>query len=120
MSRRDGRLALLLIPFGTASNSFPIATLGAMPYSIPGARIAGYSSAELATDAPGYIKLDAVSPLWTPVADIIPIPVLIKVLSVGDVFLFIGLILLVVACCRPAPAGRPDTATRGRSAQSSA
>lgn len=120
VSRPLGRWALALIPLGTSSNSLPITVLGAMPYSVPSARIAGYSSAELATDAPGYISLDAVSPLWTPVADIIPIPILMKVLSLGDVFLFVGLVLLVVACCRPTPAGHPDTAVQGSRVQSSA
>jgi hypothetical protein len=63
-SRRSGRWALSLIPLGTASNSIPIAVLGAMPYSVSGARAAGYSSTELVTDAPGYVRLDDVSQLW--------------------------------------------------------
>ncbi|MEU4452894.1 DUF5317 family protein [Nocardioides sp. NPDC023903] len=99
-SRRSGRWALSLIPLGTASNSIPIAALGAMPYSLPGARVAGYSDAELVTDAPGYIRLDDVSQLWIPLADIIPVPVLMKVLSVGDLLLIAGLVLLIVACYR--------------------
>lgn len=110
-SRRSGRWALSLVPLGTASNSLPIAVLGAMPYSIPGARAAGYSSAELATDAPGYIRLDDVSPLWIPFADLIPIPVLMKVLSVGDLLLIPGLVLLVVACYQPRAQGRSVSTT---------
>ncbi|WP_406036251.1 DUF5317 family protein [Nocardioides sp. NBC_00163] len=120
-SRRSGRWALSLIPLGTASNSIPIAFLGAMPYSISGARAAGYSSAELATDAPGYIRLDDVSQLWIPVADLIPIPVLMKVLSVGDLLLIPGLVLLVVACYRPSGEDRSDSADQPNdSVQSSA
>ncbi|MEU0313876.1 DUF5317 family protein [Nocardioides sp. NPDC006273] len=99
-SRDTGRWALLLIPLGTASNSIPIAALGLMPYSIAGARVAGYSNEQLVTDAPGYIRLDDVSPLWTPLADLIPIPLLMKVLSIGDLFLITGLVLLVVASSR--------------------
>ena len=99
--RSTGRWALSLIPLGTASNAIPIAVLGAMPYSISGARLAGYTRAELVTDAPGYIRLEDVSPLWTPLADLIPVPVLMKVLSLGDVFLFSGLVLLIVACSLP-------------------
>lgn len=110
-SRRSGRWALSLIPLGTMSNSIPIAVLGAMPYSVPGARAAGYSNAELATDAPGYIRLDDVSQLWIPLADLIPVPVLMKVLSVGDLLLFPGLVLLVVACYQPSITDRSDSAT---------
>jgi len=110
-SRRSGRWALTLIPLGTASNSIPIAFLGAMPYSLSGARAAGYSNAELATDAPGYIRLDDVSQLWIPVADLIPIPVLMKVLSVGDLLLIPGLVLLVVACYQPSAPDRSGNAT---------
>lgn len=120
-SRRSGRWALSLIPLGTASNSLPIAVLGAMPYSIPGARAAGYSSAELATDAPGYIRLDDVSPLWIPLADLVPVPVLMKILSVGDLLLFPGLVLLVIACYRTSAPDRSDSTTmRNRSVQPSA
>ena len=97
-NRETGRWALSLIPLGTMSNAIPIAVLGAMPYSISGARIAGYTETDLATDAPGYIRLDDVSPFWTPLADVIPVPVLMKVLSIGDVLLISGLVLLIVAC----------------------
>ena len=97
-STRAGRWALLLIPVGTASNAIPIVALGAMPYSLSGAHLAGYTNAELATEASGYVRLGDVSPLWTPLADLLPIPVLMKVISIGDVFLFAGLILLVIAC----------------------
>ena len=97
-SARAGRWALLLIPAGTASNALPIAALGAMPYSHSSAHIAGYSNAELAAEATGYVRLADVSSVWTPLADLLPIPVLMKVISIGDVFLFAGLILLVIAC----------------------
>jgi hypothetical protein len=99
--RASGRWALFLIPLGTMSNAVPIAVLGSMPYSISGARVAGYTEANLVTDTPGYIRLEDVSPLWTPFADLIPVPVLMKVLSVGDVLLFSGLVLLIVACSLP-------------------
>ncbi|MFD4325075.1 DUF5317 family protein [Nocardioides sp. NPDC058538] len=120
-SHRSGRWALSLIPLGTVSNSVPIAVLGAMPYSVSGARAAGYSSAELATDASGYIRLDDVSQLWIPLADLIPVPVLMKVLSIGDLLLFPGLALLIVACFQPSASDRSvsDARTNG-SAQPSA
>ena len=107
-SSRAGRWALWLIPLGTVSNAIPIAALGAMPYSLSGARLAGYSNAELVTDAPGYIRLQDVSQLWTPLADLLPIPILMKVLSIGDVFLFLGLVLLVIACSRPTVERTPN------------
>jgi hypothetical protein len=120
-SRRAGMWALPLIPLGTASNSIPIAVLGAMPYSVSGARAAGYSSAELATDAPGYVRLDDVSQLWIPLADLIPIPLLMKVLSIGDLLLFTGLALLIVACYRSeAPISADADALNDRSVDSSA
>lgn len=120
-SRRAGMWALPLIPLGTASNSIPIAVLGAMPYSLSGARAAGYSSAELATDAPGYVRLGDVSQLWVPLADLIPVPVLMKVLSIGDLLLFAGLVLLIVACYRSeAPSSSDTDVSSDRSVQSSA
>ncbi len=97
-SNASGRWATTLIPLGTLSNSIPMAALGAMPYSLSGAHLAGYTNAELATEALGYVRLGDVSPFWTPLADLLPIPVLMKVISIGDVFLFAGLILLVIAC----------------------
>lgn len=97
-STGTGHCALLLIPIGTASNAVPIAVLGAMPFSLSSAHLAGYSNAELATEASGYIQLGDVSPLWTPFADLLPVPVLMKVISIGDLVLFTGLILLVIAC----------------------
>lgn len=118
-SGRAGMWALALIPLGTASNSIPIAVLGAMPYSLSGARAAGYSSAELATDAPGYVRLGDVSQLWVPLADLIPIPVLMKVLSIGDLLLFAGLALLIVACYRSEAPSDAD-ALSDRSVKSSA
>lgn len=108
-SNRVGYWALMLIPLGTLSNAVPIAALGAMPYSLSGARLAGYSNAELATDAPGYVRLGDVSPLWTPLADLLPIPILMKVLSIGDVFLFVGLVLLVIACSRQTTESASDS-----------
>ena len=100
-SNKVGYWALLLIPLGTLSNAIPIAALGAMPYSLSGAHLAGYTNEELATDTSGYVQLGDVSPLWTPLADLLPIPVLMKVISIGDVFLFAGLVLLVIACSMP-------------------
>ena len=110
-SNASGRWATTLIPLGTLSNSIPMAALGAMPYSFSGARTAGYSTTELATDASGYVRLEYVSPLWTPLADLIPIPVLMKVLSVGDLLLISGLVLLVVSCWRPVANDALDTHT---------
>lgn len=111
--RATGCWALTLIPLGTMSNAIPIAALGAMPYSISGARIAGYTKADLATDAPGYVRLEDVSPLWAPLADLIPVPVLMKVISIGDLFLISGLVLLIVACSRPRADAGPEPVNPG-------
>lgn len=106
----SGRWALWLIPLGTASNSIPIAALGAMPYSVSSARIAGHTDATLAMDSPGYIRLGEVSQLWMPFSDFIPIPGLLKTLSIGDLLLIAGLVLLIVACARPSAPADSDTA----------
>lgn len=99
-SNRSGLWALWLIPLGTASNSIPIAALGAMPYNVSSARISGHTDVTLATDSPGYIRLDDVSQVWIPFSDFIPVPGLLKTLSIGDLLLIAGLVLLIVASAR--------------------
>ncbi|MFT4085309.1 MAG: DUF5317 family protein [Nocardioides sp.] len=91
-----GRLAVTLIPLGTALNGLPIVVLGAMVYRPQSAVTAGYSGPEAYGTIPGYVHLNEVSPLWLPVSDFIPVPYLEKVLSVGDLALFAGLFLLIV------------------------
>lgn len=99
--RPTGKLAVTFIPLGAALNSLPIAVLGGMPVSVPAALVAGYSPAEMDPVIPGYVRLDDVSRLWTPLADLIPVPVLMKVMSLGDLVLFTGLALLIVALGMP-------------------
>lgn len=88
---------MILVPLGTTLNSLPIAVLGAMPVSFIAVRLSGYKSAYPGAVSPNSVRLDQVSPLWTPFADLIPVPVLAKVVSFGDLALFAGLALLIVA-----------------------
>lgn len=97
--RRTGRFALILLPIGAALNAIPMIVIGAMPYSASSAVAAGYSVADAYGPIPGYVRLDQTSLLWTPVADVVPIPILEKVISLGDIALLGGAILLVLAIC---------------------
>jgi hypothetical protein len=105
--RRFGRAGLLLIPVGTVLNAIPIVALGAMPFSATAALNAGYTRAEAYGPILGYVRLDQVPPWWTPVADVVPLPVLEKVVSIGDLLLLPGLALLLLAACA-APQAVPD------------
>lgn len=97
--RLTGRYGLLLLPVGATLNAVPMVAIGAMPYSAPSAVAAGYSAADAYGPITGYVRLDQTSHMWLPVADVIPIPILEKVVSVGDIALLAGSVLIVMSLC---------------------
>lgn len=125
-ARRAGRavrVALLVATAGALSNALATALNGGMPFSVPAARSVGLD----VTGAPGHVPIDG-STLLVPLADLVPVPGVAMVFSVGDVLLWAGLAaVLVLAAARtttlpgvpvgvhhpiaPAPAAAP-TVTR--------
>ena len=91
-----GRAALVLVAAGVLANALPTALNAGMPFSIEAARTAGISQSAIAAPAPGHVPLTAESSLRV-LADVVPVPGLRIVLSVGDVLLWAGLAGLLIA-----------------------
>lgn len=75
---------------GVLANAVPRVVLGDMPFSESAARAAGYPSGFIAQHHAGHIPLSTVSSGWWPISDVIPVPGLGRVLSIGDLLLIVG------------------------------
>lgn len=96
---RMTRWGLGLVLAGTVCNAIPQWIYGAMPFSTQGARQSGYTDAELAEMAKSYVRNLPITdqPGWVvALSDIIPLPPLMKVLSIGDVLLMAGGLVAVI------------------------
>jgi hypothetical protein len=82
---------LVVFGVGVVCNSVPVVATGAMPVSLPAARAANIPADLIAAPTAGYVSADQVSPWWAAFGDWIAFPGLEKVLSIGDVFLIVGL-----------------------------
>jgi hypothetical protein len=85
------RVALAVAATGALANALATALNGGMPFSVPAARSVGLD----VTGAPGHVPIDA-STLLVPLADLVPVPGLAMVFSVGDVLLWTGLAAVLV------------------------
>ncbi|GIE98886.1 hypothetical protein Ari01nite_63510 [Paractinoplanes rishiriensis] len=92
------RAAMALFVTGMSMNFAAIVANGGMPFSVPAARRAGFTEAEIGTDVLGHPPLTPGSRL-TPLADVIPLPGLHIVASAGDVLIFAGLVWLLLSSC---------------------
>jgi hypothetical protein len=86
-----GALAL-----GFTLNTVVIVVNGGMPFSARAARWAGLSEQVIA-DAGTRYQQTAAGTRLTALGDVIPVPLLQKVISVGDVLMFVGISWLLVA-----------------------
>jgi hypothetical protein len=113
-------LAVLLA--GATMNGLVMVLNAGMPFSPRGARLAGFSEDVVATPLPGHppTSPDTVLPY---LADVIPVPVVRQLMSVGDIVMVAGVtgfLVAVVLAARPAPAitgttlEPPSDAGRGR------
>lgn len=84
---------LALAAAGLAMNMLVIGLNGAMPVSVTAAELAG-AEGELVAATVKHERLDDDTSL-APLADVIPLPGLKQVISIGDVFLALGLAWLV-------------------------
>lgn len=105
---RAAKAGILVFLAGTTMNSAAMVANGGMPFSLTAARWAGFTDRQLDTHVTGHPPLTADSRL-VPLADVIPVPLLPAVASVGDLLIFVGLIWLLVATMmrRPADAAAP-------------
>jgi hypothetical protein len=99
VNRRVAGITLLGV--GLALNATVIAANGAMPVSVTAAARAGLDAAEL--NLQDDAQHEAVTPRTRlrPLADVVPVPVLREVVSVGDVVAALGIGWFLTAAVRP-------------------
>jgi len=93
---RAARWSLGSAVLGLALNALATVVNGGMPFSVPGARAAGMSEAAIAAPPPGHVPMDGGTHLAV-LADVVPVPGLHIVFSLGDVLLWAGLAGYLVA-----------------------
>jgi hypothetical protein len=103
------RLGLGLFLLGSLSNAVPVLVYGSMPYALSSARDAGMADGHVTAGRPGHLGVaELPTGLW-PLSDVLPVPALHTVLSVGDLVLLAGLLLGGLGASRSA-ARRAGTA----------
>lgn len=78
---------------GLVANAIPSVAYGAMPYAVQSARRAGMTEAQVAAGSSGHVPVADISWPLRLLADVIPVPGLHLVASVGDLLLLAGLLL---------------------------
>jgi hypothetical protein len=98
------RPATLLLALGFTLNSLATAANGGMPFSMPAARLAGFSDEAIGRHLFGHPPLTPHGSVPL-LADIIPLPGLHRVLSIGDVIMLgaLGWLLAAFILATPAP-----------------
>jgi len=90
-----GRPAVATFLAGMTMNTVAIAANGGMPFAVGSARWAGLSEQEIRAYVPGHPPLTTESRL-APLADVLPVPGVHAVASVGDLLIFGGLTWLLI------------------------
>jgi len=105
---RSVKVGLGLVFTGTVANALPILAYGGMPYSTSAALTSGFSHDQLAEGANGHIPIESDhATVLVALSDLVPIPGLMKVVSIGDMALLAGLVVVLVGL-----AGRGTVASR--------
>lgn len=102
--------AMLLLALGFTLNSLATAANGGMPFWVPAARLAGISNEVIGRQRLGHPPLTPHSSMHL-LADVIPLPGLHRVLSIGDVAMLGALGWLLAALVL---AGRKPTTEKNR------
>ena len=84
------RMGLGLVLAGAALNAIPTVWAGAMPFSPSAAADARVSAAEIADPAVGHVALAGQPGAVAALSDVVPLPWLRSVASVGDIALLTG------------------------------
>ena len=90
MLSRRAKIGVLIAVLGAAANAVPMLLYGYMPVSLAAAATAGYSPAELTQIAGGYVRLSDVQGFGAFPGDLLPLQVLKRVVSFGDILLLLG------------------------------
>jgi len=110
------KAGLGLIFAGAVVNAIPILAYGGMPYSTSAALTSGFSKQQLADGANGHMPIEPDhATALVAFSDIVPLPGLMKVVSLGDVALLVGLIVVLAAM-----AGRGSAASHTTSESAAA
>jgi hypothetical protein len=103
------RTAFVLLGLGFTLNTAATVANDGMPYSPAAGRAAGMSATALVGGTPGHVPADASTRLGL-LGDVLPVPGVRAVASVGDVLMVVGAAWVVVALVAPGHR-RPGTAT---------
>ncbi len=98
---------------GCLANALVTALNGGMPFSVEGAARAGIDAASVADPTPGHVPIGP-GTLLVPLADVVGVPGLGVVLSVGDLLLWGGLAAAVALGARRTARGADVDASVGR------
>jgi hypothetical protein len=99
---RRARIGLASLLAGLSLNSLTIALNDGMPFSVGAAHMAGAVWSDMSAASPGHRPASPGTRLVA-FADIIPVPGLQKVISVGDLLVFFGVAWLVVTATPTRP-----------------
>jgi hypothetical protein len=90
------RPGLAVFVAGLSLNSLVIALNGGMPFSVRAAQLAGLPPGPIAFSRVGHRPL-APDSVLAPLADIVPVPGLQRVVSFGDLLILLGIAWLLVS-----------------------
>lgn len=93
------RLGLSLGIVGAVTNAIPQIIYGAMPYSLTSARLAGFSDSEMVAGGK-HLPASDIHPLILTISDVLPVPGVMKVFSIGDLLLLVAVVLFFFAAGR--------------------
>lgn len=88
------RRAAALVTAGVWANALGVLAFGYMPVLARAAAIAGHPFTAH-NPSPGYVRSEDLNAFGILIGDFIPLPHLLKVLSIGDVALLVGLAMLL-------------------------
>ena len=106
----SARPGLVIFGVGFTLNSVTMALNGGMPFSVAAARASGLPKTVNVPAGPGHVPLTSHTNLPF-FADILPVPIFQRVVSVGDLLILLGATWLVVALIGAARTVLPRTAT---------
>lgn len=110
LNRRNGtlpRVAALVIAAGVWLNALGVLLYGSMPVLQRAAAVAD-NPFTTSHPSPGYVRSEDLGWFGVVIGDVIPIPHFLKVLSIGDLLLFVGLVLLLSLFLARLWRGDPD------------
>lgn len=97
---RRGRVGFGLVAAGAAANWTPMLLHGYMPFSAVASRASGQGEAIIAAAPSDYSVITEADRVAQVFGDVIPVPGLVRVVSIGDLLIALGLMVLVAVTVR--------------------